>query len=815
MKVLYVPFEGGEQPAWKAEFGKIDEALLRAASGGAVRLVPREVDWDELGPLLQRERPDALHLVAHGLDHGALQVKRGGRWVSLSPDDVLRVLQAAPHGPQFVFLTSCYSAELAERLGAAGFAVAGWEGAVRAELTARFYASLYEVLASGETFNVAFASAQAGVLTHREAADGVVRMEGPRDKRFELPPPEPGGQPLVLPRERKHQVLLLLDAYETGVSEEKVLEEGLDQGVFPATVLRLSRHMLEAGVARLRHREEPPDWAGLAEATEALLDEVRGAGPSDGRGTAYYIAGNAPHAVYVHVGYGLSAFAGDRQVLLHWNTRGDGRRLRIDLGRGQPPAAQRYFGLPSGLPTRASSGATGTLGVFVGAMGAPKEGTLRGIQDALRGMEGGVTEVVQILHTTLDSTRPNQVTFMDDATGWMAADELRQLGDTLQRAYPSVAGIGIAIQGPDVLGFLVGRALNPHLLPNRRITLLWHQASDAGAAYTVAYQLPHEGRAPPAPSLEPGAELRRREVFERIARSVRELARELEPGDLAQPPLAGAEDVVAPAELLRGLRTLAERAERTDTELEFSLRRGRLGLPTPLLEALTPLSDAVLDRFARLFVLHELLHDRQGLLGGTWRGVGRAGVVLEDADWLADAWALRVCLAVELRRGGVAAAEGLQRNLQHWLGAQLAGLAAFDRMEQGARLTRLPERRLRRYLIWLLQRARAEAVQVPSDIEQLFRHRLFVELAPLKGRLDGRYDKLAQGVVADTQLFVALDGIVCRLPRLPENFEPGELYDAIRRLDLDAAGRQMSGVVDQQPRVLTPWTFSPREAPAR
>lgn len=76
--------------------------------------------------------------------------------------------------------------------------------------------------------------------------------------------------------------------------------------------------------------------------------------------------------------------------------------------------------------------------------------------------------------------------------------------------------------------------------------------------------------------------------------------------------------------------------------------------------------------------------------------------------------------------------------------AALSGIEAFDRAEQGDHLGRLYERRLRRYLIWHLQRARALSLQNVEQAWQMLEKRLIVELAPLDGYLDERFDKLVQ-----------------------------------------------------------------------
>lgn len=56
---------------------------------------------------------------------------------------------------------------------------------------------------------------------------------------------------------------------------------------------------------------------------------------------------------------------------------------------------------------------------------------------------------------------------------------------------------------------------------------------------------------------------------------------------------------------------------------------------------------------------------------------------------------------------------------------------------KGKTSERLYERRLRRYLTWSLQWARAKALQEPSQLAQLFAGRLCVELVPGADPLGG------------------------------------------------------------------------------
>jgi hypothetical protein len=78
-------------------------------------------------------------------------------------------------------------------------------------------------------------------------------------------------------------------------------------------------------------------------------------------------------------------------------------------------------------------------------------------------------------------------------------------------------------------------------------------------------------------------------------------------------------------------------------------------------------------------------------------------------------------------------------------------MQAFDRSEQGDQIVRLAERRLRRYLIWHLQLCRARTITTRDDIDVLLGDRVIVEVAPLRGYRDSRYDKVASAGTEGSQ----------------------------------------------------------------
>ncbi len=232
------------------------------------------------------------------------------------------------------------------------------------------------------------------------------------------------------------------------------------------------------------------------------------------------------------------------------------------------------------------------------------------------------------------------------------------------------------------------------------------------------------------------------------------------------------------------------------------MHEGTLSLGRGLLDALAAHGAVVAARIVQLIVLHEVLHERQNLESTTFFGIGRAGFALEEVDYTADAFAAETLIRWNVRHHGAAVVEIAPQIIR----AVLAGIEAFDRFEQGARIERLAERRLRRYLIWHLQHVRAMTVRTVADVGELLSARLISELAPLVSYLDGRYEKIVRKVLPTTELFIALGGVLARTaPSVA--FVPVQLVEGIRTYELDAVASAIKLVRDTHKQLLIPWAL--------
>jgi hypothetical protein len=320
-------------------------------------------------------------------------------------------------------------------------------------------------------------------------------------------------------------------------------------------------------------------------------------------------------------------------------------------------------------------------------------------------------------------------------------------------------------------------------------------------AYQAAYLLPFEDRSEPALTTDEASVAARASVEAVLEAAILALQSEI-----AEEDLSGAlPDARERQVFLHRLREL-QYTSSAQSELSLSLAHGTFSFGAGLLEALRGGEPEQQGRFARLLLLHELLHEHQGIRSTNYHDVGRAGVVLESIDFAADVLALRIATSSALRRlfGPGRAPGTVADEVTRWLDAVIYGIQAFDRRQHGARIGELAERRLRRYLTWHLQRVRGETVESAAHVQSLLDTAVTVELAPVRARLDRRFDRLVVDATPSTELFAAVGGRLIRHGRRP-GFDPGTLVEAVRSYDAAAVQAAMRFVVGEHRPLLVPW----------
>lgn len=540
--------------------------------------------------------------------------------------------------------------------------------------------------------------------------------------------------------------------------------------------LRLSACGIPAPKGK-RPTSSPVDWSALANAVTRLASEARALRDSSSTPVEFFVVGLAPLPLFVLLGAELSAWAKPQTFL---NARKDSTWdvLRLDDER---PGGVRYFDTVVGL-SDVPSEANGLVGVFISTQAAlPRDA----VRDFLRAQGNGIAGVVECRNTT--------GTLVDAAHALAIAEELVQVLAATRRAYPNHSGLALFIAGPASLAFMAGRAFNPRAMGKAWV------ANYAPPGYELAFTLPWK----PVSRVElrrgPKQEHARQQVLLAVLASVRKLQGTLQHEDL--PPFLAQSDKEAFLTRFRQL-TIADNPEGDETRLSVGQRRLTFG--RGLLEGMRRLKEHHREHLALQFLLHELFHFDQDLTSQNYHGVGRGGFALEEVDYWADTLAIGTLVSWRMREGGPQLQREPGKVLAEEIDVSLQGIETFNRMESGDRMEELLERRLRRYLIWALQHARARTLRFDTSIWEVLGKRLIVELAPLRGRFDSVHDKIVVEALPDTEMFVVWGRRLMRLQRTP-NFDPAALVDVVRTFDQGVLRARMEHVAEKERMVLTPW----------
>jgi hypothetical protein len=583
------------------------------------------------------------------------------------------------------------------------------------------------------------------------------------------------------------QIIVLLDV-DQAVDLDAVLAHVPDRRS-DRHILRLTAFGYERPDGEAAPTRDRLDWPSLLEALHRLAERIERHRPADGTPPALYVAGFAPLSVFFALGTLLDTRTSHVTAI-------NGRRDQaVQDVLPLIPSEGTFFRPPTNADPSAPQEASGRVALFV-SVSTPNRETPR---EAIR---AAVEQDGDRLAGTVAFLAGGPL----DASNVGAA--LRQLTEHLTNvaaAWPARSGLTVFLAGPAPIALAAGLALNRNQFTGGGATI--QLTEFVGGRYLPVGRLPFAlRREPPIPD-DPASQLARRKVFDAFKRGIASLKDRLAPEHVRVPAgfdtRPGERDTLAKL-VLQKLRELPLGEEPEGDAFWLSTTQRRLTVGHGLLHGLVGLDGRILERLGQLFVLHELVHDPQHITSNDYLGIGRAGIVLEDIDFWADAFALSTVIEHLVARGGTVAAENCRELLVDAIDAHIGAMRAFDRMEQGDVLAVLPERRLRRYLIWYLQRARATTVRTPDDIRQLLDTRLFVEIAPLRGRLDARHDKITTQALPDAELFVALGGRLLRLQRGP-GFIPADAVDAVRNFNEQTLHQLMDRAVTGGRALLAPW----------
>jgi hypothetical protein len=577
------------------------------------------------------------------------------------------------------------------------------------------------------------------------------------------------------------QILIVVDVYP-GVSEQDL------KAMLPAEredrkILRLS----EFGAPIL---EPPPkttavDWTAMGIAIEDVAKHVHELQDAHTGPTILYVGGKGPLSVFVHLGYLFTKSIQKVEVFNLPYGSGTWERFSMDA-----PTASLYipnlFDDRSGIP-KENGLSTGRVGIFIDTAGRPDDTTP--FQNFLQDQKEPIADLVRLC-------RKDKLT-VDHLNIGAIVRELAQFMSEIPAYWPHRSGLALFTAVPSQVAFAIGRAMSPNVMRND-VWLTEHR----NGKYEFVYSLPFEP--PVEPELPKTAEaiLARQNVLHEVLAALKDLQNNLHVDHVPE-GLLRKDERQAFVEAVKGMDLVLDCVEEQPFQVRRLQKRCQLG--AGILQAIVGMKREEQRDFAKLVLLHEFVHDWQNLKSTNHSLVGLAGFVLEQVDYWADAFAVHTLVNMDLDFN-----KRKQQNVgacvQHWIGMVLKGIEAFDRMEQrGPRMKHLTERRLRRYLLWDLQFARAMTLQNSADANEMLRSALAVELAPVAGWLNSkRHEKVLKHALKETELFISVDGRLLRARELP-GYSVEELVEAVRKYEHARVHEVMYAVVDGNRDKLARW----------
>ncbi|KYF47580.1 hypothetical protein BE08_26600 [Sorangium cellulosum] len=753
------------------EFREIRLALRAEEQAGTVEIEQRSAGRPEdLQDALLRLHPHIVHFSGHGtVSEELLLEEYGGEARRVHKRAFAHLFELLRGSIRLVVLNACHSKPLAEAVGEHVEHAIGMEDALADGAAVDFAVALYKGIALGKSVPDAFSLGRNALHLkgHEDADVPALITRTPVEMR-------PPARTMTTGTRSPIQILFVLDLNSDNPVARDEVEAHLPDQRSERHVLFLSKYG-----ARPANRGVGVDFSGCADAIARMVADARNRLSSDGPPVRYYVAGRAALPVFTHLGMELSAWADvtliNQRKSLIWDV--------LSFQQQHALAGDPFFKIVKGLDVDEPSDADGRVAVFVSTGHIARRSDIHDFLQTHNSSTAGFVEVRAERSTlaTLDATNAA-----------LAMSELSRIFERLPSAFPRRKGIALFVAGPATLAFMAGRAINLHSIQD-----VW-VPNHEGGAYKFAAVLPWKGRARALVSGEAHDELTRKRLLESIVERIDALQRTLRIEHL--PPALSPEEA---RRFLARLSTMRIDRELRGDDFEFNIIEGSMVLGRGLVEALRVLPEADRVRVGQTLFLHELFHFDQNLRSATYHGVGRAGVALEEVDYWADAMTAATLAAWEIHRGGESGKERAREITVAYVDAVLCGIEAFDRFEQGERIEALYERRLRRYLIWNLQRVRAQSLTQAEQLWELFGQRLIVELAPLQGRLDERFDKVVDAPQENAEIFVVLGGKLMR-SRLAAQ-APSVILEAVRTFDRKVLGLAMRAVREQHLGLLAPW----------
>lgn len=454
------------------------------------------------------------------------------------------------------------------------------------------------------------------------------------------------------------------------------------------------------------------DWGWAFDENERFAEALMARERELGLDLPIHLFGCAPLVLMLHLAWCLSR----RPLYVYQQSREDGS-WSLMAGRAHPPAPEPFF-VVEGLPATRQGG-RGHVALIVEVTNSIRDTALAEFQARY---PSELLATVCLRPVREPSVRAVQ----DPGEVSRAAEQFRAVLDALHDRLQGAESVLLAMDCPGSLAAALGTAVNAqtqhplwlhHFNPDLRKYLAVHQISPRRRLAAA-----REETLTPKQWQEKWKEIQ--EELKKVNAVHRQLVEWLEQPE--QQPLV---------ERLGG-RILLDSQIDTTPAMErtplFRYQAGSWKFPVDLLDSFRTLRQRLgskedWEECIRLLLVHEAYHVQQrGPTSYSYSGSGRTGWVLEAVDYDADAVSVEVALAWRQRHR----AETARPPSQALAAIIWNALESVRIFEPERPIQSLPERRLRRYLIWLFHACRFSTPSLSREAHPEL-ERVFIEIAGL------------------------------------------------------------------------------------
>ncbi|PTL82522.1 SAVED domain-containing protein [Vitiosangium sp. GDMCC 1.1324] len=512
---------------------------------------------------------------------------------------------------------------------------------------------------------------------------------------------------MVIALTPRTQALILRYEHDRPVAENTA-REALKHSGFEGDRDVASCVLHEYNKDTLVRAQREQDWGWAFDENERFAEALLARERELGLDLPVHLFGCAPLVLMLHLAWCLPR----RRLYVYQQSREDGS-WSLMADRSHPSTPEPYFTV-EGLPAARQEG-RGHVALIVEVTNPIRDTALAQFK-ARHPMEILATVCLRPVRGTSERAlqNPGEVS--------RAVEQFRTVLDTLHERLEGAGSVLLAMDCPGSLAAALGTAINAQT----QHPLGLHHFNREQGQYLAVHQISPRRRL--AAAREETLTSKQWQEIQEELKKVIGIHQQLVEW-LRQPEQQTLVERLGGRVLLDSQIDTTPATERTPL---FRYQAGTWKFPVDLLEGFRALRQRLgskedWDECIRLLLVHEAYHVQQrGLTSYSYSGSGRTGWVLEAVDYDADVVSVEVALAWR-RSHRAATAQPPSHALANIIWNALESVRVF---EPERPIQTLPERRLRRYLIWLFHACRFSTAALARE-EQPALERVFIEVAGL------------------------------------------------------------------------------------